>query len=233
MTTNRKLQLAISVVALLIFSSFTPASAENETVPSVPINVQIAESKTTVTVMWSLPESDGGFSITGYNVTTDIGNYSCSTTTELECVIEKLEPTVTYVFSVVAINQIGASEPGLSVPTKIDSTQYDLVHFGYRSSNLSDHARLVLRKLARTIHDGEIVRLLGFTQTAASWNFTIFHNNMILARHRAEAVRAYLKKRGVVADFHLKIFGPTRHISWTHQELNRRVVIFVKHVPQG
>jgi hypothetical protein len=42
-----------------------------------------------------------------------------------------------------------------------------------------------------------------------------------------------LKKRGVIADFHLKILGPTRHISWTHQELNRRVVIFVKHVPQS
>lgn len=225
--------ISFAVAFAIAAAGSSPAFAENETVPSVPINVQIAESKTTVTVMWSLPETDGGFPITGYTVTTDIGNYSCSTTTALECVIEKLEPTVTYVFSVIAINQVGASEPGLSAPTKINSTQYDLVRFGYRSSNLGDHAKLVLRKLARTIHDGEIVRLLGFTQTAASWNYTIFHNNMILARHRAEAVRAYLKKRGVVADFHLKIFGPTRHISWTHQELNRRVVIFVKHVPQS
>jgi outer membrane protein OmpA-like peptidoglycan-associated protein len=232
MTTNRKLAIAFSVISVLLISSFSPVAAVGETIPSLPLNVQIAESKTTATVMWSLPLSDGGFPITSYNVTTNIGGFSCSTTTELECVIKNLEPTVTYVFMVFANNQIGQSEPGLSVPTKINSTQYDLVHFGYRSSNLSDHAKVVLRKLARTIHDGEIVRLLGFTQTAASWNDYIFNNNMILARHRAEAVRAFLKKRGVVADFHLRIFGPTRHISWTHQELNRRVVIFVKHVPQ-
>lgn len=215
-------------------SSFAPANAVGETVPSVPINVQIAESKTTVTVMWSLPETDGGFPITGYTITTDVGAFTCSTTTELQCVIKNLEPTVTYVFSVVAINQIGASEPGFSVPTKINSTQYELVRFGYRSHNLNDHAKVVLRRLAKTIHDGEIVRLLGFTQTRASVTKFIWNNNMILARHRAEQVRHFLKKCGVVADFHLRIFGPTkdREISKTHQDLNRRVVIFVKHVPQ-
>lgn len=209
-----------------------PAFAQDETVPSPPVNVQIAESKTTATVMWSLPESDGGFPITRYVVTTDIGSYTCTATTELQCVIEKLEPTVTYVFSVVAINQVGASEPAFSVPTKINSTQYDLVHFGYRSHNLNDHAKVVLRRLAKTIHDGEIVRILGFTQTGASVTKFIYNNNMKLARDRAVAVRHFLKKCGVVADFHLKIFGPTRHISKTHQELNRRVVLFVKHVPQ-
>jgi outer membrane protein OmpA-like peptidoglycan-associated protein len=233
MTTNRKIAIAASTIAVLLFSSFSPVVAADETIPSLPLNVQIAEYKTTAKVMWSLPLSDGGFPITSYTVATNIGGFSCSTTTELECIIKNLEPTVTYVFMVLANNQLGQSEPGLSVPTKINSTQYDLVHFGYRSSDLNNHAKVVLRKLARTIHDGEIVRLLGFTQTAASWTDYIFNNNMILARHRAEAVRHFLKKRGVIADFHLKILGPTRHISWTHQELNRRVVIFVKHVPQS
>ena len=230
---TRKFIPAFLVSFVLVLSQFAPAFAVGETVPSVPINVQIAESKTTVTVMWSLPETDGGFPITSYVVTTDIGSFTCSTDGELECVIKHLEPTVTYVFSVVAVNQIGSSEPGLSVPTKINSTQYDLVHFGYRSHYLNDHAKVVLRRLAKTIHDGEIVRILGFTQTAASWNHTIFQNNMKLARDRAVRVRHFLKKCGVVADFHLKILGPTRHISWKHQELNRRVVLFVKHVPQS
>jgi outer membrane protein OmpA-like peptidoglycan-associated protein len=232
MNSNRKIGSAILLVIFLVISSFSPSNAVGETIPTLPLNVQIEENKTTVTVMWTAPLSDGGLPITGYSVTTNIGGFSCSTTTELKCVISNLEPTVTYTFMVFANNQVGQSEPGLSVPTKINSTQYDLVHFGYRSSNLNDHAKVVLRKLAKTIHDGEIVRLLGFTQTSSFWNRFIFNNNMALARNRAEAVRHFLKKRGVVADFHLRIFGPTRHISWTHQELNRRVVIFVKHVPQ-
>jgi outer membrane protein OmpA-like peptidoglycan-associated protein len=229
---KRKTLTSILISLFISASSFTAVYADGETVPTPPINVQIAESKTTATVMWSLPESDGGFPITGYAVTTDIGSYACTATTELQCVIKKLEPTVTYVFTVVAINQLGASDPAFSVPTKINSTQYDLVHFGYRSHNLNDHAKVVLRRLAKTIHDGEIVRILGFTQTGASVTKLIYNNNMKLARDRAVQVRHFLKKCGVVADFHLRIFGPTRHISKTHQELNRRVVLFVKHVPQ-
>lgn len=212
----------------------TPVYADGETVPSVPINVQVAVSATTAIIMWQLPESDGGFPITSYTVTAAPSGETCTATTEkLECRIEKLEPTVWYTFSVVATNPVGNSEPAISIPTKIRALQFGLVHFGYRSHNLNDHAKVVLRKLARTIHDGEIVRVLGFTQTAASWNHTIFHNNMVLARQRAEQVRHFLKKRGVNADFRLKIFGPTRHISWKHQELNRRVVLFIKHVPQN
>lgn len=229
---KRKTFTSILISLFISASSLTAVYAEGETVPTPPINVQIAESKTTATVMWSLPESDGGFPISGYAVSTDIGSYICTATAELQCVIKNLEPTVTYVFSVVALNQLGASEPAVSVPTKINSTQYDLVHFGYRSHNLNNHAKVVLRRLAKTIHDGEIVRILGFTQTNASVTKFIYNNNMELARNRALQVRDFLKKRGVIADFHLRIFGPTRHISKTNQELNRRVVIFVKHVPQ-
>lgn len=219
---------------ILMILPINPVYAEGETVPSVPVNVQVAVSATTAIVMWQPPENDGGFPITSYTVTATPSGKTCTNTTEkLECRIEKLEPTVWYTFSVVATNQVGNSEPGLSILTKIRALQFGLVHFGYRSHNLNDHAKVVLRKLARTIHDGEIVRVLGFTQTAASWNHTIFHNNMVLARQRAEQVRHFLKKRGVNADFRLKIFGPTRHISWHHQELNRRVVLFIKHVPQN
>lgn len=219
---------------VLMATPLTPAFADGETVPGVPTNVQVAVSATTAIVMWQPPETDGGFPITSYTVTANPSGKTCTNSTEkLECRIKNLEPTVWYTFSVIATNQIGNSEPGLSILTKIRALQFGLVHFGYRSHNLGDHAKAVLRKLARTIHDGEIVRVLGFTQTAASWNYTIFHNNMVLARQRAEEVRDFLKQRGVDADFRLKIFGPTRHVSWKHQELNRRVVLFIKHVPQG
>ena len=119
MNSNRKIGSAILLVIFLVISSFSPSNAVGETIPTLPLNVQIEENKTTVTVMWTAPLSDGGLPITSYNVATNVGGFSCSTTTELKCVINNLEPTVTYIFMVFANNQVGQSEPGLSVPTKI------------------------------------------------------------------------------------------------------------------
>ena len=61
-------------------------------------------------VAWATPVADGGSPITGYNITVNGANL-CMATTTLTCEQPTATPGQTYVFSITALNDMGASAP--------------------------------------------------------------------------------------------------------------------------
>ena len=86
---------------------FVPA-----TTPSAPIAVTATSSNQSLTVSWSLPDSDGGHAITSYTATaTDSHGNSFSCTTDgTTCIIDGLTNGVSYDVVVVSTNDMGQSD---------------------------------------------------------------------------------------------------------------------------
>jgi hypothetical protein len=80
--------------AIMVSGIFPP-----ESISAMPGNGQ-------ATISWSPPLSDGGNSITGYSVTSDPGNFSCTTNTT-SCTISGLTNGTSYYFTVNATNASG------------------------------------------------------------------------------------------------------------------------------
>jgi fibronectin type 3 domain-containing protein len=86
-------------------TSTTPA-----TVPSAPTNVSAEPGNAEVTVSWDASSDDGGAQITGYTVTSNPGNFTCTAAgTETSCLVEGLTNGTSYTFSVIATNTAGDS----------------------------------------------------------------------------------------------------------------------------
>ncbi len=88
------------------------------TAPTAPQNVVATPYKRAATVTWQAPVSDGLSQITGYLVTNDQDGATCSTTGELSCAMDGLNPGFNYKFTVVATNAVGNS-PDAETPTSI------------------------------------------------------------------------------------------------------------------
>jgi Fibronectin type III domain len=80
------------------------------TAPAAPTGVTAAEGDGKVTVSWTAP-ADGGSSITGYTVTSDPGDKTCTTDGDLSCVVTGLDNGTAYTFTVIATNTVGDSDP--------------------------------------------------------------------------------------------------------------------------
>ena len=83
-------------------------------VPSAPLNVTATSSVGGAVVSWVVPSSDGGAAITGYLVSAAPGGATCSTNGATSCAVSGLAPGTIYTLSVVAINRIGDSSPGVA-----------------------------------------------------------------------------------------------------------------------
>jgi len=106
-----------SVVATSTAGNSTPSSASTSvspqaTVPGAPTNVTAASGNGEATVSWTAPVSDGGESIDGYIVTSSPGGLTCTAVApDTTCTITGLTNGTAYTFTVVASNNIGASDP--------------------------------------------------------------------------------------------------------------------------
>ena len=94
---------------LFVAAGSSDGSFENAILVSgifAPESVLAIAGNTQATVSWSPPLSDGGNSITGYTVTSDPGNFSCTTITT-SCIISGLTNGTSYYFTVNATNASG------------------------------------------------------------------------------------------------------------------------------
>jgi outer membrane protein OmpA-like peptidoglycan-associated protein len=69
----------------------------------------------TATVTWVAPASNGGSVITGYKVTSSVGDFTCTATGATTCTVTGLTNGTTYTFTVTATNALGSGTP--SSPT--------------------------------------------------------------------------------------------------------------------
>ena len=109
----------------------TPRSAA--TVPSAPLSVTAIAGDTRVAVRWVTPASSGGSAITSYTVTSALGGFTCTTSTNA-CVVTELTNGVSYTFIVTAKNAVGtsvASAPSAAVsPVASGSTTRPAASWG-------------------------------------------------------------------------------------------------------
>jgi outer membrane protein OmpA-like peptidoglycan-associated protein len=96
--------------------------------------------------------------------------------------------------------------------------------FGHVSAKLTPQARKALNALAPSLRGAKTVTITGYTQTQNQSKASIAANKK-LAKKRAEAVKSYLKSRGVKARIVTVGKGPVDPVSRTKQHLNRRVIV--------
>ena len=89
-------------------------TAGGNTAPGAPTGVSAAAGNAQATVSWVAPASNGGSAITGYTVTSNPGNLTCTTPGTLTCPVTGLTNGTPYTFSVTATNAIGTGPPSTS-----------------------------------------------------------------------------------------------------------------------
>jgi uncharacterized repeat protein (TIGR02543 family) len=97
--------------------------------PATPTVASVSAGDKQATISWNPPTHDGGSPITGYRVTADPSDLSCTTTNadDSSCTITGLENGTDYRFRVVAINAIDPSQPSEWSPSVKPATTADAV----------------------------------------------------------------------------------------------------------
>ena len=114
---KRLLALCATSAVLLSMVVGTASPSAAATVPDAPTNVTATPGDTSAVVSWLAPMSDGGSAVTGYTVTLQPGDESCSTTVgvtpnPLTCTVNSLTNSTEYSVYIVATNVIGDSLGG-------------------------------------------------------------------------------------------------------------------------
>ncbi|CAB4323800.1 MAG: hypothetical protein F2520_07705 [Actinobacteria bacterium] len=95
----------VTVVARTVLGS-SGGTTSDEVIPlgssRSPVNVVGVSGAGSVRISWSAPPTTASVSVTGYTVLSTPGDFTCSTTTELTCVVSGLTNGVSYTFVVTA-----------------------------------------------------------------------------------------------------------------------------------
>lgn len=113
-----KLATVIATVVALVLSPISPAFAA--TAPGAPAKPTVTVSDKKASVTWTAP-SDNGAPILDYTVTSNPGNFTC-TTAALSCEVTGLSNETSYSFSVKARNSMGIG------PSSTNSSSYAPSH---------------------------------------------------------------------------------------------------------
>ena len=112
------------------------------TVPSAPNSVTATAGSSSVAIGWSVPSSDGGSAITGYNIyrgTTSGGEtFLASLGLALQYIDWDVKPGTTYYYELRAVNAIGMSSPSNEVKTAILSAPTKYIELSANPSGLSE-----------------------------------------------------------------------------------------------
>ena len=111
-----------------------------QTVPDAPINLLADATDGAVTLMWEVPEDDGGAVITDYEYRIgQRGDWISIGSTNTTHTVTGLVNGTTYVFQVRALNRIGRSGPSLPAEAApIAQVVLDLAHFANGASIISE-----------------------------------------------------------------------------------------------
>lgn len=96
-------------------SESTVAVGASSGVPSPPRKVTVTSTVRGITISWDRPAKNGASAITGYEVTSSLPQFNCSTdsnTRSCTLRVREVDPKAVYNFSVTASNASGASRPG-------------------------------------------------------------------------------------------------------------------------
>jgi hypothetical protein len=102
------------LAATQVQQSVTVFAAVHDAVPSSPQNVVAASSAGGVSVSWAASSTEADAPITGYLVSAAPGGGTCSTSGATNCVISGLVSGTSFTLSVVAVNRVGDSAPGVT-----------------------------------------------------------------------------------------------------------------------
>ena len=106
-----------TVTATNVIGTSQPSAASGPATPVTPATAPSAPTAVTATsnanassvVSWTAPASNGGWSITGYTVTSTPGGITCATGAITSCPVTGLTNGTAYTFTVTATNAIGTS----------------------------------------------------------------------------------------------------------------------------
>ena len=101
-------------------------------------------------------------------------------------------------------------------------------NFEYRKSNLTKGGKASLNALVKFIKGAKSVTIFGYTETDTK-SAAVKKSNLILAKARTEAVKAFLLAKGIKAKYVTVGKGGVDPVSLKDQAQNRRVVITAKY----
>lgn len=108
---------ATSDGSITLYMTEDPLLVVVSTKPGAPTSVQASSGLSQSSlVSWTVPENNGGETITGYRVTASSGGGTCTANgaTATSCTVNNLQIGTSYTFTVQAINQVGDSNPSSS-----------------------------------------------------------------------------------------------------------------------
>ena len=133
--------------------------------PSAPLSVTATGVFAAVNVAWTAPGSDGGSPVTGYTVTAEPGDKTCSTTADT-CAITGLTPGQRYSAKVQAANVNGLGKPSKivrAIPVESSATS-TADAYDFLDTMMDMYATGTTLRLVQS-YTGGVLERLGYTDS--------------------------------------------------------------------
>jgi hypothetical protein len=195
LTNGTTYQLSVRTVGPGGTSAPAAGPAVRPGTPLPPTNVQGSPGDSTVSVTWTAPTSDGGASVTAYQVTASPGDRSCLSTTP-SCLVTGLTNDTDYTFDVTAVNAVGRSLPSSPspqiMPTTISGGSAGITYLGPLNASQEATSGTILQRdagISVPLPNGKDLWIFGDTSsfTATAGQASAFVGGSTAAKGKAVA----------------------------------------------